>query len=169
MRFKAARPRALAAGPRALAALALLPALLAGCGIQSTGVIAVGDPASAQAMPPADDGTVLYFVGPDGLMPVVREGLAKPPLPLLFAGPNADERAVGLRTELPSLSGPFGMAVVEGGVTITLNQDVSGLSTLARRQIACTVLRAVARGAKLRVTLRGSGPGGPVGPLACEG
>ncbi|MET9364796.1 hypothetical protein ABZX93_28325 [Streptomyces sp. NPDC006632] len=155
--------------PRALAALVLLPAALlaAGCGIQSTDVIAVGDPASAQALPPAVDGTVLYFVGPDGLMPVVRAGAPRPSLPLLFAGPDADERAAGLRTELPPWKGPLRMAVGEGEVTVVFGQDVSKLTLVARRQIACTALRAVARGTDLKVTIKGTGQGSALENVGC--
>ncbi|WP_406505280.1 hypothetical protein [Streptomyces sp. NBC_00212] len=155
-------------GPRALAALALLPAGLfaAGCGIQSTDVIAVGGPASAQAVPPGD-GTVLYFTGPDGLMPVVREGTSQAPLPLLFAGPDKDERAAGISTELPPVQGAFKMSVEEGRVTVELGQDVSGLTPVAQRQIACTVLQAVARGGTVRVMILGGGAKSSLSPLAC--
>ncbi|MEU9099776.1 hypothetical protein [Streptomyces sp. NPDC048361] len=183
MRFKVTAPRLLAAAPRVLAAVphvraavprvlavfALLPAglLAAGCGIQSTDVIAVGDPASAQAVPPPDQGTVLYFVGPDGLMPVVRDGGPGPALPLLFAGPDANEKAAGLRSELPPLRGPLKMGVGEGEVTVVFGQDVSKITVVARRQIACTALRAVARGADLRVTIRGTGAGNALDPVGC--
>ncbi|MFG2720924.1 hypothetical protein ACGFW5_21880 [Streptomyces sp. NPDC048416] len=156
-------------GPRLLAALALLPAALlaAGCGIQSTDVIAVGDPASAEAMPPSNDGTVLYFVGPDGLMPVVREGVPRSPLLLLFAGPDADERAAGLRTELPSGIGALKLSMDAGGMTVMIGHDVSGLTALAQRQIACTALRSAPPGRDRKVTIRGTGPAGPLGPVAC--
>ncbi|MGW2858380.1 hypothetical protein [Streptomyces sp. NPDC001205] len=161
------RPRT--TGPRALAALALLPAglLAAGCGIQSTDVIAVGGPASVQAFPPNDGSTVLYFTGPDGLMPVVRPGGHRPPLPLLFAGPDQDEQAAGLRTELPPAKSALKMGVSEGGVTVALGQDVTGLTPTAQRQIACTVLQAVSRGARLRVTITGSGGPSSLSPLGC--
>ncbi|MFF3981688.1 hypothetical protein [Streptomyces sp. NPDC001828] len=162
------RPRL--TGLRALAALALLPAglLAAGCGIQSTDVVAVGDPASAQAMPPPEGATVLYFVGADGLLPVVRSGASRPLLPLLFAGPDEDERAAGLRSELPPLRGALRMEVQEGGVTVVLGQDVSGLSRLAQRQIACTALQAAARGPRLKATILGNGAPSSLSPLACE-
>ncbi len=161
--------RPVSAGARAVVALALLPAglLAAGCGIQSTDVIAVGDPASAQAMPPSDDSTVLYFTGPDGLMPVVREGAPRPPLPLLFAGPNQDERAAGLGTELPPVQGALKMSVSGNTVTVVLGQDVSRLTPLAQRQIACTALRTVARDRERRVTINGTGGPSPLSPLAC--
>ncbi|MCX5386505.1 hypothetical protein [Streptomyces sp. NBC_00083] len=155
--------------PRVLAAFALLPAglLAAGCGIQSTDVIAVGDPATAQAVPPPDEGTVLYFVGPDGLMPVVRSGTPQPALPLLFAGPDADERAAGIRSELPPLGGPSRLGVNESGIMVVLDQDVSKLTLVARRQIACTALRAVARGRDMSVTIRGAGAGTALAPVNC--
>ncbi len=158
------------AGLRALAALALLPAglLAAGCGIQSTDVVAVGDPATAQAMPPPDGSTVLYFVGPDGLMPVVRSGVSSPLLPLLFAGPDQDERSVGLRSELPPLSGPLRLAIGEGGVTVMLGQDVSGLTPTAQRQIACTALQKAARGPRFKATILGNGAPSPLSPLTCS-
>ncbi|MYV92247.1 hypothetical protein [Streptomyces sp. SID1034] len=157
-------------GLRALAALALLPVGLfaAGCGIQSTDVVAVGDPATAQAMPPAQGATVLYFVGADGLLPVVRPGTPRPVLPLLFGGPDEDERAAGLRSELPPLRGALKMAVEEGGVTVVLGQDVSGLTPLAQRQIACTALQMAARGPRLKATILGNGFPSSLSPLACS-
>ncbi|MFE9555307.1 hypothetical protein ACFYMW_22255 [Streptomyces sp. NPDC006692] len=161
------RPRTIR--PRALAALALLPAglLAGGCGIQSTDVIAVGGPASAQALPPRVDSTVLYFVGPDGLMPVVRPGV-RPSLPLLFAGPDKNEQAAGMRTELPQFQGALKMSLADGMVTVGLGQDVSGLTPLAQRQIACTVVQAVARGGAVRVTILGTGAPSSLSPLTCE-
>ncbi|MFE9401117.1 hypothetical protein ACFYNY_05000 [Streptomyces sp. NPDC006530] len=160
--------RPVIAGARAVAALALVPAgfLAAGCGIQSTDVIAVGDPASAQAMP-GDNATVLYFTGPDGLMPVVREGAPKPPLPLLFAGPDQDERAAGLGTELPSAQGALKMSVSGSTVTVVLGQDVSRLTPLAQRQIACTALQAVVKDRERRVMINGTGGPSSLSPLAC--
>lgn len=157
-----------ATAPRALAALALLPAglLAAGCGIQSTDVIAVGGPASLPAAPPGY-GTVLYFAGPDGLMPVVREGAAQAALPLLFAGPNKAERDAGLRTELPPFQGPLKMSVEEGVATVALSQDVSGLTPVAQRQIACTVLHAATRAGTVRVTILGTGAKSSLSPLTC--
>ncbi|MFD7336821.1 hypothetical protein ACFV98_12560 [Streptomyces violascens] len=163
------RPRT--TGPRALAALALLPAglLAVGCGIQSTDVIAVGGPASASAVPPDADanGTVLYFAGPDGLMPVLRPARSGPQLPLLFAGPTKEEAAAGIRTELPPGSGVPRMRVAQGMITVALEQDVAGLTPLAQQQIACTVLQSMAPGADLKVTITGTDDHSSLSPLAC--
>ncbi|GAA2437791.1 hypothetical protein ACFPFX_36935 [Streptomyces mauvecolor] len=163
------RPRT--TGPRALAALALLPAglLAAGCGIQSTDVIAVGGPASAQAVPPDAEsgGTVLFFAGPDGLMPVLRSVRSGPQLSLLFAGPTKAEAAAGIRTELPPSRGAAKMSLARGMVTVALDQDVAGLTPLAQQQIACTVLQSVAPGTDLKVTITGTDDHSSLSPLAC--
>ncbi|MFJ8310290.1 MULTISPECIES: hypothetical protein [unclassified Streptomyces] len=156
---------------RALAAAALLPTALlaAGCGIQSTDVIAVGGPATAHVEGSEGGSTVLYFTGPDGLMPVVRSGRGVgPALPLLFAGPGKAEAAAGVRTELPPLRGPASMNVAEGMVTVVLGQEVGGLSPLAQRQIACTVLHQVARSGHVRVTITGTDARSSLSPIACE-
>ncbi|MFI6051378.1 hypothetical protein ACIBCO_14970 [Streptomyces violascens] len=158
-------------GPRALAALALLPAglLAVGCGIQSTDVIAVGGPASAQAVPPDADagGTVLYFAGPDGLMPVLRAARSGPQLSLLFAGPTEEEAAAGIRTELPPGRGASKLSLARGMITVALDRDVAGLTPLAQQQIACTVVQSVAPGGKLKVTITGTDDHSSLSPLAC--
>ena len=156
-------------GPRAPAALALLSAglLAAGCGIRSTDVVAVGGPASAVAFPPRDQTTVLYFSGPDGLMPVLRPDTSAGALTLLFAGPNEDEKAAGMRTELPPLRGKLTMSMSEDMVTVVAGQDVAGLTPVAQRQIACTVLQAVSRDRAARVTILGTGAKSSLSPLGC--
>ncbi|MFG3282012.1 hypothetical protein [Streptomyces sp. NPDC048111] len=154
---------------RSVAALALVPAGLfaTGCGIQSTDVIAVGGPASAQAMPPVDGSTVLYFTGPEGLMPVVREGPRRPPLPLLFAGPDKNERAAGIRTELPAGIRPLRTSATDALVTVTLDGDIAGLSPLAQQQIACTARQEVTRSPRTRVMIVGGATS--LGPVDCPG
>ncbi|MFI6685754.1 hypothetical protein [Streptomyces sp. NPDC050485] len=162
------RPRTGPAGAPAAAALLAATLLAAGCGIQSTDVIAVGGPATAHVEGSEGGSTVLYFTGPDGLMPVVRSGRGVgPALPLLFAGPGKAEAAAGVRTELPPLRGPASMSVAEGMVTVVLGQEVGGLSLLAQRQIACTVLRATARGGRVQVTIIGTDARSSISPIAC--
>ncbi|MFF3836606.1 hypothetical protein [Streptomyces sp. NPDC001930] len=52
----------------------LMPAALAGCGIQKSDVVEAGGAATLHVAPILDDRIVLYFVGPDGRsMPVARD------------------------------------------------------------------------------------------------
>ncbi|MFC3573107.1 hypothetical protein ACFOZ0_07410 [Streptomyces yaanensis] len=139
---------------RAVAACATVAALLAGCGVQETDVIEVGGPATLLA--PDYKGQVLLFfvvgegeeehlttvvrqVAADGVPPDDAEPVAGPKrISALFAGPQADERAAGLRTELPELKGRVEVETNSGTVTIDLPLAVRRLGKMAVRQVVCT-------------------------------
>lgn len=165
----------------------LLPFVLLapGCGIQSTGVVEVGDPATAEVVPGRTQGTLLYFISPsarDGVLPVVREiGRPEEPvssgtgdvrhvsaksLALLFMGPSLAERRAGLRTELPMVSGDIRWDLMEGEAQVRLPTPVTKLSELARRQLICTVAHAPGSGPRVAVTV--SGTDGSIGPDHCS-
>ncbi|MGW5273878.1 hypothetical protein ACWEQP_15090 [Streptomyces sp. NPDC004044] len=166
---------------------AVLPfALLAtGCGILSTDVVEVGDPATVQVGPGARAGTVLYFISPSspgGLLPVVRQvdspvdttsagtGEGSPSwgkeLSMLFSGPSPAERKAGLRTELPMVWGEVTVHMDREGVRVRLKSPVNQLSELARQQLICTI--AHARGAEQATTVTVSGTDGSIGPVRCS-
>ncbi|WP_327695964.1 hypothetical protein [Streptomyces sp. NBC_00459] len=139
-------------------------ALLGGCGIQETDVIAAGGPASFQAFLNREYDMLLFFRSPDGgLSPVIRstavsaafgEGYVEPgsaetdgPVPAekvvaaLLAGPREEDRAAGLSTSLPpSLGGRVEVATSPGGrVTVRLPFALKGLDSTALRQLTCTI------------------------------
>jgi hypothetical protein len=105
--------------------LALL-VFLTGCGVQPSGVI-TGAPTT---------GVVLYFVRSGALTPVLRptghQVFPSGTLTLLAQGPTFAERADGYQSEVPNVP------ITLTGTTVTL-PDVTGLSTVAVEQIACTV------------------------------
>jgi len=146
------RPRTAVA--RAVAACVAVAALLVGCGVQETDVIEVGGPATLFA-PDYKRQLLLFFLSGEGeeehLTPVVRQVTADgvPPedaepvagpkyISALFGGPRADERAAGLRTELPKLKGPVEVETNSGTVEIVLPLAVRRLGEMAVRQVVCT-------------------------------
>ncbi|MGP9017523.1 hypothetical protein ACT1U9_03815 [Streptomyces sp. BR1] len=151
----------------------LFPALLllvAGCGIRSTDVVEVGDPAFAHVVPTGPDGTTLYLKGPNGLLAVVRAEPRVPDLPghavmLLLNGPTEAEKDAGLDTELPHYYG--GLAVGRDGesMTIRLERAVQDFSSLAREQLVCTASHAVSPDERVTVTVMGTD--GKLGPANC--
>nr|WTB34572.1 hypothetical protein OG781_38330 [Streptomyces sp. NBC_00830] len=170
---------------RGLVLGALLPFVLlaTGCGIRSTDVVEVSDPATVQVSPGAGQGTVLYFLSPSspgGLLPVVRQvdspvdttsagpgdgGWGKQ-LALLFSGPSPAEKKAGLRTELPMIRGEVSVRMDQEGARVRIESPVNQLSELARQQLICTV--AHARGAEQGMAVTVSGTDGPIGPARCS-
>ncbi|MFE6667864.1 hypothetical protein ACFVFH_30450 [Streptomyces sp. NPDC057697] len=167
---------------RVLGALLPLALLATGCGIRATDVVEVGDPAFVDVAPGREQSTLLYFVSSSSanrLMPVVRpnevpwEGgsrLAPPEsgqaLVLLFEGPNKNEVATGLRTELPYVRAKVHIELGPTGVRVRVNAPVTGLSGTARRQLICTAAQArtADRGEAVTVT----GTDGVIGPARCS-
>ena len=97
--------------------------------------------------PPAKYPFLAYFMGPDGVVPVVRVASTKPTPGVagkaLVAGPTREEVQVGIRNTIPKRSvGRFG-GLANGTVAIDLNPaflDVSGQSQkLALAQIVFTM------------------------------
>ncbi|MFD7942976.1 hypothetical protein [Streptomyces sp. NPDC059744] len=168
---------------RVLGALLPLALLATGCGIRSTDVVEVGDPATVQVAPGAQHGTVLYFISPSspgGLLPVVRpvdnpsatsgagdDGRTRgKQLALLFQGPSRAEREAGLRSELPMGSGQVSVTTSQEGVRVRLASGVNQLSELARQQLICTV--AYESGAQQGATVTVFGSDGSIGPARCS-
>ncbi|MEV0094540.1 hypothetical protein [Streptomyces sp. NPDC050738] len=155
------------------AGVILAMTLAGGCGIRSTDVVEVGEPATGQIGTPGTpgkEGVTLYFQGPDGLMPVVRPyGKDVDPgkrLAMLLVGPTAAERAAGLRTELPEFDGSPALEENPGDVRILLMGPVAGLPAGARQQLVCTA--ASFKGQSLMTTVRISGSDGDLGMEPCR-
>ncbi|MFJ4741684.1 hypothetical protein [Streptomyces sp. NPDC088775] len=169
-----------------LLALPLLALSMAGCGIRATDVVEVGGPAVVDVAPGREQSTLLYFVSPSSgnrLMPVVRpnevpwEGTseggsqlvrqdADKALVLLFEGPNKNEAATGLRTELPFVRAKVSIDLGPEGILVRVNSPVTTLSEVARRQLICTAAQArtADRGEAVTVT----GTDGVIGPARCS-
>ncbi len=137
---------------RTAAAAAALPVaaglLLTGCGIKPTGVVESGAPAKVRMNAPGTR-PLVYFVGPeDRLLPTPvtydSDGV-KAAVIRVLVGPNEQEKAAGLRTELPrtSLEQAAAVLILSPGddlVEVRLPIRVGDLSQQARRQLVCTVL-----------------------------
>ncbi|MEU5053015.1 hypothetical protein [Streptomyces sp. NPDC021096] len=154
---------------RVVAAVTLAGALagvLAGCGIEPSGVIEVGLPAQGAKRPGAPVKEArLYFGYPGGLQPVSRpaeqEVSAEEAVPLLLAGPNEAEKIRGLYSELPRPAGRVEVFTGQGSVTIQLPLDVTRLSAIARSQLVCTAAHSAVPGdlpaEEVKVVLTGGG------------
>ena len=148
-----------------LAWVTLIAVLGAGCGVRPSGVI-TGGPAPTVAVdrpglpaPPAPpgEGAVLYFVANSSLTPVLRPTRThlslKQTLALLLDGPDGDERAANLTSEVPTGLGPVTVAVdASGNVDVVVSADVTTLSTTAVDQIVCTVRDAMPTAAPITLT-----------------
>ncbi|NEB41802.1 GerMN domain-containing protein [Streptomyces sp. SID14515] len=151
--------------------LTVLGAALVGCGVQPTGVIDAGEPASGLTR-----GMRLYFASDTGLRAVplldrdIRElGAA---LKLLAQGPTAAERREGLTTLVHA---PGGYSVTGDGTRVTVELDGPYWSEAGDRatgQLVCTlagfqsVREADVRADDVEVTIR-PGEGPVLGPLGC--
>ncbi|MFC8261561.1 hypothetical protein ACFUNF_29095 [Streptomyces sp. NPDC057291] len=170
---------------RVLGALLPFVLLATGCGIRSTDVVQVGDPATVEVAPGARAGTVLYFISPSsrgGLLPVVRQvdipsatsssgtgddGRSRgKQLAMLFKGPSPAEREAGLRTELPMSSDQVSVTTSQAGVRVRIASAVNQLSELARQQLICTA--AYERGGRQGTTVTVFGTDGSIGPASCS-
>lgn len=130
---------------------ALLPVmlLLAGCGVQPT--VAIGGSRAT--------GSVIYLVRNGTVEPVLRpsrhEASELGSLMLLTVGVQPHEQALGYTSEVPRDLGPTSA----DGPAVTVQLDVTTLSTVAVAQIACTA------SPSRPVTLRGGGQ--TRGPVSC--
>ncbi|MYU02230.1 MULTISPECIES: GerMN domain-containing protein [unclassified Streptomyces] len=132
----------------------VLAVCAAGCGVGSSGPDPVGAPASGLPAAAPSRETRLYFAGPYGLRATVRE-VAAPATPqqaldLLLKGPDADERARGLTTEISPDFRSTTARVAHGGVDLHLPLPVSSItgSGLGLQQIVCTVANASVPGGR---------------------
>ncbi|MFG2292457.1 hypothetical protein [Streptomyces sp. NPDC048603] len=162
------------------AAAVVLPALLAaGCGVKPTGVVESGRPATLTVAGEGDRSSMIYLIGPTGLItPVQRHHY--PPysapdlLRLLAIGPTEEEQKVGLRSDLPTvpdLKERLRPAVIDypsgsGGATrATLAYPVADLTEAARRQLVCTIAFSTSQGGRTPVIL--TGPDTSLPPTPC--
>lgn len=149
---------------RCLLVWVVLIALLgAGCGVRPSGVIRGGPAPTATA-----DGVTLYFLDGSSLTPVLRPTRqplwAAQTLELLQSGPNRDEQAEGLTSEVPTGLDPVTVTTDPAGtVAVVVSVDVTTLSTTAVDQIVCTVRDALAATAPITLTSNAA----TRGPLTC--
>lgn len=147
----------------------LAAVLLTACGVQQTGVVEAGGPATANVYANAPgQRQLLFFLSPDGrVTPVVREAGTgdEPAAPVisfeligaLFAGPLANERAAGLRTGLPALTGAVRAEAGRDTVHLTFAFPVRTLKDNAVRQVVCTAAYSDGHdGGTTAVTITGS-------------
>lgn len=149
----------------ATAAALLSPLLLAGCGIKPTGPIDSGA-AAIVVVPAPSTAALVYFVSPEGrLVPSPIKDSDRPPVVQvvnrLLAGPDPEERAAGLTTQLPSVSGRRLEAPAIGDassqvVTVWLPFHVGDLTPTARRQLVCTVGSTGGPEERIRVAFKGT-------------
>jgi hypothetical protein len=148
-----------------LAWVVLVAVLNAGCGVRPSGVI-TGLPApTVQAR-----GAALYFLANSSLTPVLRPA---PPrlsptqtLALLQHGPNGDERAANLTSEVPTGLDPVTITTdASGNVDVVVSVDVTTLSTTAVDQIVCTVRDALSTTAPITLTSDAATRGPRICPL----
>ncbi|MFI9201470.1 hypothetical protein [Streptomyces sp. NPDC053048] len=146
--------------------LGALAASLAGCGIEPTEVVEVGQPAQGVKRPGVTTPEVqLYFGFPGGVQMVPRPAeaavTAEEAVLLLMAGPNEAEKMRGLYSELPRTGGRLVVTPAQDRVTVSLPLDVTRLSPLARVQLVCTAAHnGVPEGLRpeeVRVDLTGAG------------
>lgn len=116
--------------------------MLAGCGVQPSGVIRGITPPTGALAPGAT--VTLYLVSGGTVVPVTRPTgpLSRSQTLILLAnGPTDDERARGLTTEVPRDAAPFTVtADPSGRVLVSLATSPDELSTVAVDQITCTTL-----------------------------
>jgi hypothetical protein len=135
-----------------LACVALIAVLGAGCGVRPSGVI-TGGPAPTEQV----RGVALYFLADSTLTPVLRsarQGLSPTQtLVLLAHGPDGDERAANLTSEVPAGLDPVTVTTDgSGSVDVVVSADVTTLSTKAVDQIVCTVRDAMPTAAPITIT-----------------
>ncbi|MER5753309.1 hypothetical protein [Streptomyces sp. NPDC002088] len=162
---------------RAVAACATTAALLTGCGVQETGVVEAGGPATITVFPASDQRMLLFFLASDGrLTPVTRLSTTDVPpnakqewigktLAALFAGPSANERAAGLHTGLPAKGAKMVFKSTSSTITIRLPLPVRPLAKTALRQLVCTAAYAEGGDGTAEVTI--AGDDGTLPPTLC--
>ena len=156
--------------------IAVLGVVSTGCGVRPSGVI-TGAPAptgpalsgsDAPALPGRPEGAVLFFLAGSSPTPVLRPTRRNlsptQTLALLQSGPDDDERAANLRSEVPTGLDPVTVTIdASGDVDVAVSADVTTLSAAAVDQIVCTVGTALSTTAPITLT---SGTA-TRGPRAC--
>ncbi|HKN96350.1 MAG TPA: hypothetical protein VJX10_04480 [Pseudonocardiaceae bacterium] len=130
----------------------LIAVLTAGCGVRPSGVI-TGGPAPTEQV----GGVALYFLDNSSLTPVFRPTRQRlspqQALVLLQHGPNGDERAANLTSQVPTGLDPVTVTIdASGNVDVVVSADVTTLSTTAVDQIVCTVHAALPTAAPITLT-----------------
>lgn len=102
-------------------------------------------------------GVALYFLAGSSLTPVlrsIRQHLSPTQtLTLLQHGPDGDERAAHLTSEVPTGLDPATVTIdASGNVDVVVSADVATLSTRAVDQIVCTVRDALSITAPITLT-----------------
>jgi hypothetical protein len=152
-----------------LAWVALIALLTAGCGVRPSGVITGGPAPTEHAR-----GVTLYFLANSSLAPVLRPPTRQPMWPtqtlaLLQHGPNGDERAANLTSEVPTRLDPVTVTTdASGNVDVVVSADVRTLSTRAVDQIVCTVRDALSTTAPITLTSEAATRGPGICPLTGE-
>jgi hypothetical protein len=156
-----------------LAWVVLLAVLGTGCGVRPSGVI-TGGPAPTHAVvdgSPPLRGAALYFLSGSTLMQVLRPTRQRlsptQTLALLQDGPDGEERAADLTSEVPTGLDPVTVTTDGSGhVEVVVSADVTTLSTTAVDQIVCTVRDALPTTAPIAVTSGAATRGPRICPLA---
>ena len=144
----------------------LIALLDAGRGVRPSGVIRGGPAPTATA-----EGATLYFLAGSSLTPVLRP-VRQPLFPtqaleLLQDGPNRDERAANLTSEVPAGLDPVTINTdPSGNVDVVVSADVTTLSPAAVDQIVCTVSDALSTTAPIILTSNAATRGPQTCPLA---
>ncbi|MFD7665975.1 hypothetical protein [Streptomyces sp. NPDC059788] len=137
----------------ALLTALLLPLLLTGCGIAPTGYVQAGAPAQGIRQPGTTTYTArIFFLSPLGIHAAVRpaDGPVGPQeaLDLLLKGPTAAERARGLVSVVPPMSGRLTAVPANGAVSVFLPTPVARMEAAAVHQIACTAANSALPGGR---------------------
>jgi hypothetical protein len=149
---------------RRVLAILLVVLVAAGCGVRPSGVItgveAPSGPAEGEVPPgsPALSPTsslALFFVSGDRVASVPRHLVHEDLVGMLADGPDPDERAQGLSTEVPKAAAPATVTASGSGMDVALATDVDGLTRFAVDQIVCTLL--AQHPGTMTATLRGGG------------
>ncbi|HEV7653105.1 MAG TPA: hypothetical protein VGP26_33530 [Actinophytocola sp.] len=141
----------------------LIAVLDAGCGVRPSGVITGGPAPTGPALgrpdapPGRSEGADLYFLADSSLTPVLRRTNQRlsptQTLALLQDGPNGDELAANLTSEVPTGLDPVTVtADVSGNVDVVVSADVTTLSTTAVDQIVCTIRDALSTAKPITLT-----------------
>jgi hypothetical protein len=122
-----------------LASVLLLAILAPACGVRPSAVI-TGNPAPAAPT----EGATLYFLTNSSLMrvrrPTPQHLSPTQTLALLQAGPDPEEQAVNLTSEVPTTLNPTTVTIdASGKIDIAVSTDVKTLSPTAIDQIVCTL------------------------------
>ncbi|MEU8545865.1 hypothetical protein [Streptomyces roseoverticillatus] len=161
---------------RHAALTAALLTALAGCGVTTTDVIDVGQPATGakrQGEVNAAEAK-LYFMSPTGVTQVTRQAKAKlgaeDAIVLLLEGPDEDQRIRGLYTDVPKMKGEVHVTTGTLRVSIQMPYNVLRLSPVARSQFVCTAAaNEVPRGRQIHdVKVELSGGGLVISDLVCD-